>query len=131
MTPHQTIARFMVSDIITLSPDIEINIAVAQLLEKHISGAPVVDDTGELTGMLTKKDCFRAALNANYYKQWGGTVEQYMTHDPVTLDLELDVVAAAECFLSSSCRLFPVVDDGQLVGILSRSDLLRAFVEAG
>lgn len=131
MSTRQTIASFMVTNVISFSPALEINHAVARLLEKRISGAPVLDDTGELVGMLTKKDCFRAALNANYYKQWGGTVAQYMSRDPVTLDMDLDVVTAAEQFLASPCRLFPVVDDGQIVGILSRSDLLRAFVEIG
>ncbi|AVX05767.1 IMP dehydrogenase [Maritalea myrionectae] len=131
MSTHQSIADFMVRDVTTFSPTFEINHAVAMLLDKGISGAPVVEDTGNLLGMLTKKDCFRAALNANYYKQWGGTVAQYMSHDPVTLDVDLDVVSAAEHFLASSYRLFPVVDDGQIVGIISRSDLLKAFAQLG
>lgn len=129
MTSPATIGSFMVSDVITLTPDLEINHAVALLLDKQISGAPVLDATGDLVGILTKKDCFRAALNANYYKQWGGTVGQYMSASVHTLDVGLDVVSAAEAFLATPYRLFPVVANGRLVGLLSRSDLLRAFRE--
>lgn len=123
----QTIAHFMVTELVTLPPSLEIGAALSQLLTKRISGAPVVDDTGELVGILTTKDCFRAALNAAYYKQWGGTVADYMSAELETMDLELDIVSAAERFLATPYRRFPVLKDGQLVGLLSRSDLLAAF----
>lgn len=123
----QTIAQFMVTELETLSPGMEIGAALSQLLEKRISGAPVLDDTGELVGILTTKDCFRAALNAAYYKQWGGTVADYMSVELETMDTELDIVSAAERFLATPFRRFPVLKEGQLVGLLSRSDLLAAF----
>ena len=89
----------------------------------------MVEEADELVGMLTKKDCFKAALNAAYYNEWSGTVDQYMTRAPETLDAGLDIVSAAERFLATPYRRFPVVEDGRLVGLLSRSDLLRAFVQ--
>ncbi|MBB4052145.1 CBS domain-containing protein [Devosia subaequoris] len=129
MTERRTIADFMVTDLITVSPGMDILQAVTLLLDRGVSGAPVVEETDELVGILTKKDCFKAALNAAYYKEWGGTVDQYMTRSPETLDARIDIVSAAERFLASPYRRFPVVEDGHLVGLLSRSDLLRAFVE--
>jgi len=131
MTPHNTVADFMVTDIVTLPMALEINHAVSILLNRRISGAPVLDETGELAGILTKKDCFKAALNANYYKQWGGTVADYMTAKVVPMDADLDIVSAAEMFLSLPYRLFPVLAEGQLAGLISRSDLLQAFVDTG
>lgn len=131
MVRRRTIAEFMVTELITLPVDMEIAHAVAFLLKSRISGAPVLGDTGEMVGLLTKKDCFRAALNAAYYSEWGGTVGAYMSTDLHTLDAGLDIVSAAEIFLSSSYRRFPVMRDGRLVGLLSRSDLLRAFIEVG
>lgn len=127
MTQARTIADYMVTEVITLSPDLEINHAVALLLERKISGAPVIDATGQLVGILTKKDCFKAALNATYYKQWGGTVARYMSASVETLDASLDIVTAAERFLAAPYRFYPVMRDGQMIGLLSRSDLLRAF----
>ncbi len=129
MSERRTIAEFMVTDLLALPPGMEILHAVTLLLDRGVSGAPVVEETDELVGILTKKDCFKAALNAAYYKEWGGTVGQYMTRSPETLDIGLDIVSAAERFLATPYRRFPVVEDGRLVGLLSRSDLLRAFVE--
>lgn len=129
MTGTSTIGDYMVREVVTLPSSMEINHAVALLLERGIAGAPVLDDTGEMVGILTKKDCFKAALNASYYQQWGGTVASYMSPNVETLDAGLDIVTAAERFLASPFRFYPVTRDGQLAGILSRSDLLRAFIE--
>lgn len=131
MTSAVTVADCMVSDLCYLAPDTEISRALGILLERRISGAPVLDDTGELIGLLTKKDCFKAALNAAYYKQWGGVVEHYMTRDLHTLQASLDIVSAAEAFLALPYRSFPVLRDGRLVGLVSRSDLLAAFMRIG
>ncbi len=129
MTERPNVANYMRKDVMTFAPDIEINHAVAHLLENKISGAPVVDDAEQLLGVLTEKDCFKAALSASYYQEWGGVVADYMNREVVTIDAGLDIVAAAEQFLASPYRRFPVVKNGRLVGIISRSDLLRAFSE--
>lgn len=121
------VGDYMTTDLITLSPDVEIIKAMTILLDKKISGAPVLDAAGELVGMLSKKDCLRAALNASYHQDWGGTIADYMSTDVETMDVDIDLVQAAEHFLASHYRRFPVVKDGQLVGQISRADLLRAL----
>ena len=52
-----------------------------------------------------------------------------MSHSVDTMDADLDIIAAAEQFLESPYRRFPTMQDSNLVGIISRSDLLRAFSE--
>jgi CBS domain-containing protein len=99
------------------------------LLEKHYSGAPVVDGAMKLVGVLSKKDCLRAALNASYFQEWGGSVADYMSADVETLDADLDLVQAAERFLKNNYRRFPVMREGRLIGQISRADLLRAIAE--
>ncbi len=127
MNKISRISEFMATDLIILSPDMEIIKAMTILLNKNISGAPVIDERGNLIGVLSKKDCLKAALNASYYQEWGGTVADYMTAQVETLDAEIDLVQAAERFLDSPYRRFPVISDGQLVGQISRADLLRAL----
>jgi CBS domain-containing protein len=129
MTARPTVADYMITEVVSFPPNLEINHAVAQLLQHRISGAPVLDHTGQLVGLLTKKDCFKAALNASYYQQWGGTVADYMSQELETMDADLDIVSAAEKFLGSPYRRFPVMRDGEFSGIISRSDLLRAFAD--
>ena len=129
MTSRPTISDYMARDVATLRPEMEINRAVAILLEKGYSGAPVVDGAGELVGVLSMKDCLRAALNSSYFQEWGGTVADYMSTAVETLDAELGIVQAAEHFLDSRYRRFPVTSEGRLIGQISRVDLLRALAE--
>lgn len=129
MTDRPKVADCMARELITLTPDMEINHALRILLDRRISGAPVVDAAGQLVGVLSKKDCLRAALNASYYQEWGDCVRDYMSRDVETLDAKMDIVAAAEAFLGSVYRRFPVLSEGRLVGQISRADVLRALVE--
>jgi CBS domain-containing protein len=114
----------MASDLITLSPETEITQAMNVLIDAKISGAPVVDQKGALVGVLSKKDCLKAALNAAYFQEWGGSVADYMSTNVETLDAHIDLVKAAEAFLASPYRRFPVLSEGRLVGQVSRYDIL-------
>ncbi len=129
MNDRPRISHYMATNLITLAPETEINQAMHILLERHISGAPVVDAAGGLVGVLSKKDCLKAALHASYYRDWGGSVADYMSKDVQTLDAGMDIVSAAEAFVASTFRRFPVMQDGRLVGQVSRADILRALGE--
>jgi CBS domain-containing protein len=123
------VSDYMVTDLVVVQPQMEILHAMKILLQKRISGAPVVDADGVLVGVLSKKDCLRSALQGAYYQEWGGQVSAFMTSPVETLDAGLDLVSAAEKFLSSPYRRFPVLRDGALVGQISRADILRALFE--
>ena len=121
----------MQKDVIRLTADTPIRDAVAALVNKRAQLGSVLDDTGTLIGVVTQKDCFRSALNASYYRQWRGSVKDYMTTEIETLDAETDFVTAAEAFLNKPFRAYPVLRDGELVGVLRRTDLLAAFLHLG
>lgn len=129
MTGRPKIEDYMATALVTLSPGMEINHAMKLLLDRKISGAPVVDDKGQLVGVLSKKDCLRAALNSSYYQEWGGSVADYMAREIETLEADMDLVQAAERFLASHFRRFPVMQDGRLAGQISRADVLRGLTE--
>jgi CBS domain-containing protein len=121
------VADFMSRDLVTLTPDTEINRAMNILLDRRISGAPVLDRDGLLIGVLTKRDCLKAALDASYYRDWGGHVDAYMSHPVTTIDAAMDIISATNLFIEKPFRRFPVMDSGTLVGQLSRTDALRAL----
>jgi len=131
MTQGATIDRYMTRDLVTLSPDMEVTRAVATLIEYDISAAPVVDTVGRLLGILTARDCFRAVLHAHYHQELGDTVAGYMTADVDTLEVGMGIVTAAQRFMDSNHRRYPVMQDGRLAGIITRMDLLRAFQAEG
>jgi CBS domain-containing protein len=123
------IADYMATEMISVSPEDDIIEAMRRLLHWQLSGAPVVDESGHLVGILSQKDCLAIIYNAAYHQQWGGQVEQYMSRDIEHIDAGSSVVDAAEKFLHSNFRRFPVLRDGKLVGVISRHDILRALDE--
>lgn len=125
----RTLADIMATRLITLSPDMNIHEAIRILLKKRISGAPVVDSDGLLVGMLSKKDCLKIVFSARYHDDWGGPVREYMSTPVETMDAGDDLVRAAQAFVDSDFRRFPVVRDGKLVGQVSRHDILKVLTE--
>jgi len=120
----------MRTDLLRLSPETEINAALRELLQNNISGAPVVDADGNLIGVLSQKDCLRAALDAHYHHAWGGPVSTYMSSPVETLEPNLALVNAAHFFTNSQYRRFPVLEENRLVGQISRVDVLKALFDS-
>lgn len=110
----------------TLRPEDDVLDAVALLLEYRVTGAPVVDKTGKLIGILTEKDCLRLIAQGVDGRLPRGKVSKYMTPDPETISPDMDIYFAAGLFLNRNFRRFLVVEDGKLVGAITRFDILRA-----
>ena len=124
-----TIADYMSTELVSFSPDDDIIEAMRRLLHWQLSGAPVLDESGQMVGILSQKDCLAIVYNAAYHQDLGGQVSQYMSREVEHLEASSSVVDAAEKFLHSSFRRFPVLRDGKLVGLISRHDILRALDE--
>jgi len=125
----RTVADIMETRLVTFTPDMNIHEAIRILLDKRISGAPVVDTNGALIGVLSKKDCLKIVFSSRYYDDWGGPVRDFMSTPAETLDADQDLVSAAQHFLDSHFRRFPVLRDGKLVGQVSRYDILKVLIE--
>ncbi|WP_293387397.1 CBS domain-containing protein [Nevskia sp.] len=118
---------YMTTKLVTFRPDMEVMHAVHTLVEKGISGAPVVDAKGNLVGILSQRDCLEVALTAAQDTCIAGPVAQYMSEKPVTVDPETNLTQLATMFTTAPFRRYPVIENGQLVGQISRSDVLRAI----
>ncbi len=121
---------YMTKQVITLSPKTEILKALMVLAENDISGAPVLDADGSVVGMLTEKDCLKSALEATYHSEFGGLVADYMNADVAAVDPDDGVVKVAERFVAHAYHRYPVLEDGSLVGIISRRDVIQALAGA-
>ncbi|QJD58768.1 CBS domain-containing protein [Pseudomonas sp. gcc21] len=116
---------YMTTDLICVSPHTDLTRAVETLLLHKISGAPVVDGEGRLVGMLSEADCLKGIFTGSYFDEESGIVESVMTQAE-TINAEEDIVRAAEYFIRQGRRRLPVLDGGELVGQISRRDILRA-----
>jgi len=120
----------MATNLVTLSPTTEILRAVQTLLKHDIAGAPVVDDNGNLVGILSERDCMRIVLHAGYHSDHGGLVSDYMSRNVETIPASASIVDAAKLFFGDHFHRYPVVDDAnRLLGQISRRDVLRALVK--
>lgn len=118
---------YMTRKVLTIRPETGIMQAVHFLVEKDISGAPVVDDDGTLLGMLTERDCIKVALQSGYFDEPGGIVADYMSHPVETVAPDTSLMDLAEQLTESRYRRYPVLEDGRLVGLIGRRDVLRAL----
>lgn len=124
-----SIEKYIATEIVSFAPDEDIIHAMRILLDKHLSGGPVLDRSGKLVGVLSQKDCLAIVYQAAYHQDWGGKVEQYMSREVEHIDVDTSIYDAAEKFLHSNYRRFPVLRDGQLVGQISRHDIMHALDE--
>lgn len=105
--------------------------AAAVLSGAQADAAPVVGDDGTLVGILSQKDCFRPALHASYHREWTGRVGDHMSRDVVTMQMEDNIIHAAEMFLNHPHRVFPVLKGDQVQGLIYRSDVLTLLLKNG
>jgi CBS domain-containing protein len=118
---------YMARTLVTFKPDTDVLDAVHVLVNRRIAGAPVVDDAGNLLGMLSELDCMKVALDAGYHGNWGGPVGDFMSEGVKTVDADMSIIDLAQEFVTSRFRRFPVMDGTRLVGQISRRDVLRAL----
>ncbi|HET7797046.1 CBS domain-containing protein [Nevskia sp.] len=121
------VREYMTTKLVTFTPDMEVMQAVHTLVEKGISGAPVLDAKGNLVGMLSQRDCLDIALVAAQDSCIAGPVAQFMSSSPVTVDPDTNLTQLATMFTTAPFRRYPVIENGKLVGQISRSDVLRAI----
>jgi len=111
--------------------------ALALLAQRRLTALPVVDARGAVVGLLSEVDLLRATLEADPRSHLRPTqahgeplphvVTDLMTRAPLTVVEGDDVAQVAHLFVRTSFKSFPVVRDGLLVGVLSRSDVVRAL----
>ena len=141
----------MTRAVITVSPDMEIVHAAKILLENRINGAPVLDETGKLVGILCQSDLisqqkklpipsfftFRDGLipltsmkqiEKQVQKIAAVTVAQAMTPNPVTVQPDTDIEVVAALMVDQNFHTIPVVDAGVLLGIVGKEDILKTLM---
>jgi CBS domain-containing protein len=118
---------FYSTRLVTVACNTSILRAVQIMIEEDISGMPVVDEEGRLAGILTERDCIRKAIEAGYLDEPGGRVAEYMTADVQIVGPDDSLMDVAQRFVDSPFRRFPVVENGKLLGVIGRRDLLRAM----
>jgi CBS domain-containing protein len=142
MRAHQIMTR----PVISVTPETTIVEAANTMLQRHISGLPVVDAAGKLVGIISEGDFVRRSEigtqrkrgrflkfilgsgkeATDFIHEHGGKVGEIMTPEPLTIEEGTDLEKIVELMEKNHIKRLPVTRGDKLVGIVSRSNLLRA-----
>lgn len=129
MLAKLTARDYMTKNPFVLKPDTDVFEAIRQFIERKITGVPVVDESGQLVGLFSELDCMKAVATASYFEEMPGKIGDLMTTEFQRVPPTISIVELAELFSQAALRQFPVVEEGKLVGIISRVDVLKALVK--
>ena len=125
------VSDYMTTNLVKFRTDQSVLDVMDTLIKKRISGGPVVNDKNELVGIISEGDCIKQISVSRYYNQpmKDIKVSEHMATDVETIDGNMNVFDAAELFLKSKRRRFPILEDGKLVGQISQKDVLKAALK--
>lgn len=124
------VSDYMTRNITAFHPEQSIIEVIQILLAKDISGGPVVNDDNELVGIISEGDCLKEISDCRYhnYPMENIRVKDHMIKRVDTIDGNMNVLDAANKFLETRHRRFPIVENGRLVGLISQRDVLNAAI---
>lgn len=120
----QVARDIMRRQIITIGPTVTVGESIDLLLEKGISGLPVVDESGTLVGMITEFALLAAAYDEGIKSE---PVSRHMTREILSIGPDSPIRAIADKFIVHRIRRVPVLEEGKLIGSISRRDVLQAI----
>ena len=118
----------MTTNVTTIAPDATVDEAIGVLLDNQISGLPVVDARGMLVGMISEFQLLETVFDPQIRNE---SVRGFMTRDVIAVDDGALLADVASLFIMHRIRRVPVLREGQLVGLITRRDLLRYVAKAG
>lgn len=142
MRAHQIMTR----PVIAVTPETTIVEAANTMLQRHISGLPVVDTTGKLVGIISEGDFIRRGEigtqrkrgrflrfilgpgkeATDFVREQGRKIAEIMTPEPLTINEDTDLEKIVELMEKNNVKRLPVTRGDKLVGIVTRSNLLQA-----
>ncbi len=126
--PHKetvTARDFMKQGLITVSRDASIYKAMTLLADNKVTGLPVVDENFKLEGVVTERDFLKLMHTPDFQP---GPVEEYMTTDIKSFTRDDTLYDICDCLIENDFRRVPILDDGRLVGIVSRFDIIDTIL---
>jgi len=124
---YQTVGQFMSTDLFTLRPNDLVDLAASVMDWRHIRHVPVEDDEGRLVGLVTHRALLRLMSGRSVTNGSSPlTVSEVMKTDPTSVTSTTPTLEAMELMRAGKIGCLPVVDDGQLVGIVTSYDFLTA-----
>ena len=122
------VADYMHRHPVTFTIDMPVELAVDRLIKGRQAGGPVVDINNKIVGFISEQDCLARMLMSTYHDQQSARVADVMNREVLTVKSYDGIIDLAQMMLKIKPKVYPVVDDdGYLLGIITRSDVLAAI----
>ncbi len=118
---------FMDHSFNTVTPETRVQDAIKLMLKKQLIGVLVVDDASSLLGVFSEKDCLKVLLQSGFHHTPDDRVKDYMHPVQMTIGSRTDILSVAQIFVEKPFRRLAVVDDGKVVGQITRRDIVRGM----
>lgn len=103
---------------------------VTQLIKHHVGGLPVVNDKREVIGFVSEQDCIHSLKVSSYHCEGIVRVEQVMSREAYTISPDMLLIDLVERMGNNKPKIFPVTQDGKLVGLITRPQVLLVLAES-
>jgi len=130
MFEQKVVSDIMDGSIVPLSVDSRLGEAVESLVASKYSGLPVVDSSKKLCGFLSEHDCLRYLISSSYYLDDRTIVSDIMFREPMSVMPSERVLHLAERMEGGKPKIYPVCDQGHLMGVVTRKDVMRELAAA-
>jgi len=121
------VSQIMETRVVAAKADTSCTSLAQRMISGFLSGLPVADDEGHVIGVVTEFDILKVLRNGT--DGMSKVARDIMTENPICLDADQSVEDAIELMTRHHIIRIPVLSGGKLVGIVSRTDVLRAFVK--
>ncbi|MFB9133643.1 CBS domain-containing protein [Vibrio sp. AK197] len=118
---------YMTKQAITFRPDMSLSAALEKVVRSEHLGGPVIDEKHNVIGFLSEQDLLDKLVKASYFCEDTNLVSECMHTEVLSVSPETSILALADMMKIGKPKVYPVVDNGILVGIITRRDVLRAI----
>lgn len=118
---------YMMANAHAIKADTPLTTAVEHLSKTRLTGVPIVDESSHVVGFLSEQDCIKQLLESSYHRGGVVTVASVMHSAVLTVSPEDNIVDLASRMITNKPKIYPVVEDGKLIGLITRGQVLRAL----
>ncbi|WP_261817098.1 CBS domain-containing protein [Vibrio gallicus] len=121
---------YMSHQAVTFTPNMSLSAALNKVMQSDKISGPVIDESEQVVGFLSEQDLLEKLVKVSYHCQDTHIVADVMYKEVLSVAPDMSIIELVEMMKVGKPKVYPVVDDGRLVGIITRSDVLRALGES-
>ncbi|AIU66224.1 CBS domain containing protein [Vibrio coralliilyticus] len=120
---------YMTLQAVTFKPEMSLSAALEKVMKSSYLGGPVINEKEEVIGFLSGHDLLDKLVKVSYYCQDTHIVSDCMHPDVISVGPDTSIIELADMMQVGKPKVYPVIDNGKLVGIITRRDVLRAVAK--